>query len=72
MKWRANKFLTVMGRLKPGATAASAEKDLTAILRRAPGEPPDVRVQLIPLKDDLSAAFMFNCRSSWPQPRWYC
>jgi putative ABC transport system permease protein len=53
MKWRANKFLTVMGRLKPGATAASAEKDLTAILRRAPGEPPDVRVQLIPLKDDL-------------------
>jgi putative ABC transport system permease protein len=53
MKWRANKFLLVMGRMKPGATAASAEDDLTAILRRAPGEPPDVRVHLVPLKDDL-------------------
>jgi predicted permease len=53
MKWRGNKFLTVMGRLKPGATPAAAEDDLTAILRRAPGEPADVRVQLVPLKDDL-------------------
>ncbi len=53
MKWRGNKFLTVTGRLKPGTTPAIAEEDLTAILRRAPGEPPDVRVQLIPLKDDL-------------------
>jgi predicted permease len=53
MKWRENKFMTVMGRLKPGANAASAADDLTAILRRAPGEPADVRVQLVPLKDDL-------------------
>jgi putative ABC transport system permease protein len=53
MKWRSNKFLTVMGRLKPGATPAMAEAELTAILRRATGEPPDVRVQLTPLKDDL-------------------
>ena len=53
MKWRGNKFLTVMGRLKPGASSASAADDLTTILRRAPGEPPDVRVQLVPLKDDL-------------------
>jgi len=53
MKWRGNKFLTVMARLKPGATAASASEDLTAILRRAPGEPADVRVELVPLKDDL-------------------
>ena len=53
MKWRGNKFLNVMGRLKPGISAASAAVDLTAILRRAPGEPPDVRVQLVPLKDDL-------------------
>lgn len=30
-----------------------AEDDLTAILRRAPGEAPDVRVRLVPLKDDL-------------------
>jgi predicted permease len=53
MKWRGNKFLSVMGRLKPGASPRAAEDELTAILRRAPGEPPDVRVQLTPLKDDL-------------------
>lgn len=53
MKWRGNKFLNVMGRLKPGVTPDAAAEDLTAILRRAPGEPPDVRVQLVPLKDDV-------------------
>jgi predicted permease len=53
MKWRGNKFLTVIGRLKPGVTPVSASEELTAILRRAPGEPADVRVQLVPLKDDL-------------------
>jgi predicted permease len=53
MKWRKNKFLTVIGRLKPGVTTAMAQDELTGILRRAPGEPPDVRVQLTPLKDDL-------------------
>ncbi|HEX5234215.1 MAG TPA: ABC transporter permease [Silvibacterium sp.] len=53
MKWRNNKFLTVIGRLKPGVTPAMAQEDLTAILRRAPGEPSDVQVQLTPLKEDL-------------------
>ena len=53
MKWRKNKFLTVIGRLKPGFTAAMAAGELTGILRRAPDEPTDVRVELIPLKDDL-------------------
>jgi len=53
MKWRSNKFMRVMGRLKPGVTAAMAEDDLIGILRPAPGEPPDVRVQLVPLKEDL-------------------
>jgi predicted permease len=53
MKWRSNKFLGVVGRLKPNVTPAMAEEELTAILRRAPGEPADVRVQLVPLKDDL-------------------
>jgi predicted permease len=53
MKWRGNKVLTVRGRLKPGATPDSASEELTAILRRAPGEPADVRVELVPLKDDL-------------------
>jgi ABC-type antimicrobial peptide transport system permease subunit len=53
MQWRKNKFLTVMGRLKPGVTPARAQDELTAVLRRAPGEPEDVRVRLIPLKEDL-------------------
>ena len=53
MKWRGNKFLHVMGELKPGVTPAMAEEDLTAILRRVPEEPRDVRVHLVPLKQDL-------------------
>ena len=53
MQWRSNKFLTVIGRAKPGVTREMAQAELTGILRRAPGEPPDVRVQAIPLKDDL-------------------
>ena len=53
MKWRGNKFLRVMGELKPGVTPAMAEEDLTAILRRVPEEPRDVQVHLIPLKEDL-------------------
>jgi hypothetical protein len=50
MRWRSNKVLNLMGQLKPGVTAAMAEDELTGILRRAPGEPPDVRVQLVSLK----------------------
>jgi putative ABC transport system permease protein len=53
MKWRGNKFLSVMGELKPGVTPAMAQEDLTAILRRVPEEPRDVRVHLVPLKEDL-------------------
>jgi predicted permease len=53
MQWRSNKFLSVIGELRPGVTPAMAEEDLTAILRRAPEQPRDVRVQLVPLKDDL-------------------
>jgi putative ABC transport system permease protein len=53
MQWRGNKFLRVVGELKPGVTPAMAEEDLTAILRRAPEEPRDVRVHLVPLKEDL-------------------
>src|SRR5437660_11388216 len=51
MNWRANKFLDVIGRLKPGVSANVAEQQLTAIQRRAEGEPRDVQVQLTPLKD---------------------
>ncbi|MGE5214347.1 MAG: ADOP family duplicated permease [Nitrospirota bacterium] len=53
MKWRGNKFLRVMGELKPGVTPTMAEDDLTAILRRVSEEPRDVRVHLVPLKEDL-------------------
>ena len=53
MQWRTNKFLRVIGELGPGVTPAMAVEDLTAILRRAPEQPGDVRVQLVPLKDDL-------------------
>ena len=53
MQWRSNKFLNVIGRVKPGVTREIAQSELTGILRRAPGEPPDIRVQVIPLKDDL-------------------
>src|SRR5690348_1048173 len=51
MNWRANKFLDVIGKLKPGISRSVAEQQLTSILRRAEGEPNDVQVQLTPLKD---------------------
>jgi putative ABC transport system permease protein len=54
MQWRGNKFLRVIGELKPGVTPAMAEEDLTAILQRVPEEPRDVHVHLVPLKDDLA------------------
>jgi putative ABC transport system permease protein len=50
MHWRQNKFLSVVGRLKPGVSRQVAEQELTAILRRAPGQP-NVVVTLEPLKD---------------------
>jgi putative ABC transport system permease protein len=53
MQWRGNKFLRVVGELKHGVSPAMAEEDLTAILRRVPEEPRDVRVHLVPLKQDL-------------------
>jgi putative ABC transport system permease protein len=34
MNWRANKFLDVIARLKPGANRSVAEQQLTSILRR--------------------------------------
>ena len=41
MNWRANKFLEVIGRLKPGVSRSVAEQQLTSILRRSEGEPKD-------------------------------
>jgi len=51
MNWRANKFLDVIGRLKPGTSRSVAEQQLTSILRRGEGEPADVQARLTPLKD---------------------
>jgi len=51
MNWRANKFLDVIGRLKPAVSRSVAQQQLTSILRRGEGEPKDVQVQLTPLKD---------------------
>jgi predicted permease len=51
---RGNKFLDVVGRLKPGVTREQAEQELTAILRRGPGESPELSVHLVPLKDELT------------------
>jgi putative ABC transport system permease protein len=51
MNWRANKFLDVVARLKPGTSRRVSEQQLTSILRRGEGEPNDVQVQLTPLKD---------------------
>jgi predicted permease len=51
MKWRQNKFLSVLGKLRPGAKRQQAEQELSAILRRAPGQPQTLQVALDPLKD---------------------
>ena len=53
MNWRANKFLDVVARLKPGVSRSVAEAQLTSILRRGEGEPSDVQVQLTPLRDSI-------------------
>src|SRR6266403_2038607 len=54
MRMRGNKFLDLVGRLKPGVTHEQAEQELTAILHREPGESPEVSVHLVPLKDELT------------------
>src|SRR6266699_1210898 len=54
MRMRGNKFLDLVGRLKPGVTREQAEQELTAILHRGPGESPDISVHLVPLKDELT------------------
>jgi len=53
MQWRGNKFLNVIGEVRPGITPSMAEEDLTAILRRVPEEPRDVRVGLVSTKEEL-------------------
>src|SRR6266404_6878603 len=54
MRIRGNKFLDLVGQLKPGVTREQAEQELTTILHRGPGESPEVSVHLVPLKDELT------------------
>ena len=54
MRIRGNKFLDVVGQLKPGVTPGQADQELTAILQRGPGESQELSVHLIPLKDELT------------------
>jgi putative ABC transport system permease protein len=53
MRLRGNKFLSVIGRTRPGVSQAQAEQDLTAILRRAPGVSSSTAVKLVPLKNEV-------------------
>jgi putative ABC transport system permease protein len=53
MKWRGNRFLDVIGRLKPEVSPRQAEEDLTSILRRAPETPAGLQEKLVPLKTEL-------------------
>jgi len=54
MRMRGNRFLNLVGLLKPGVTREQAEQELTTILHRGPGESPEVSVHLVPLKDELT------------------
>lgn len=53
MKWRGNRFMDIIGRLKPGVAPHQAEQELTAILHRAPETPPGMEEYLVPLKTEL-------------------
>ena len=53
MKWRGNRFMGIVGKLKPGVTVDQAQSDLTAILRRAPESPADIQVNLVAFKKEL-------------------
>ena len=50
---RGNRIFWVAGRLKPGVSREQAEQELTAILHRGAGEPQDMTVDLVPLKDQI-------------------
>lgn len=54
MKWRGNRFLDVIGRLKPGVSRRQAEQDLTVILHRAAETPAGMQEKLVPLKTELT------------------
>jgi predicted permease len=53
MHWRQNKFVSVVGHLRKGVSREQAEQEMTTILRRAPGQPKELAVVLLPLKQEL-------------------
>ncbi|MBV9762745.1 MAG: ABC transporter permease [Acidobacteriaceae bacterium] len=53
MRWRGNRFLDVIGKLKPAVSPQQAAQDLTAILHRAPETPAGMQVYLVELKREL-------------------
>lgn len=50
---RGNKFLDLVGRLKPGVTVAQAQQELQSIHRRMPGVTPNATVEVVPVKDQI-------------------
>jgi putative ABC transport system permease protein len=50
---RGNKFLDIVGRLKPGVTVAQAQQELQAIYRRMPGVQPAATLEAAPVKEQI-------------------
>jgi putative ABC transport system permease protein len=53
VRLRGNRIFWVAGRLKHGVTRQQAERELTTIVHRGAGEPHDLQVVLVPLKDQI-------------------
>jgi len=53
MQWRGNRFLDVIGRLKPGVSPRQAEQDLTSILHGSRETPAGMEEQIVPLQTVL-------------------
>ena len=50
---RGNKFLDLVGRLKPGVSVAQAQQEMQAIYRRMPGVAPTATLEAVPVKDQI-------------------
>src|SRR5205814_8034581 len=50
---RDNRFLSVVGRLRPGVTVAQARQELQAIYRRMPRVSGNAAIEITPLKDHV-------------------